>query len=1253
MMTRNIRKVLSVICAVALVMSLCVVSLTGTSSAFKATDNPVGAGTKLTFDDAADIASKNGGVTIVEDAGNKVAKLIVNKNGPYMFGFANSDKTGKFEIANGNTYLITFRYKILKGATGSKDKVGLYLYSGISSIWQEPSNLNAKDGGHRSALRAVEFNLDATNSTGSAASYVLKEDTEWLTARIVYTAPKNTRRDNALTFMLAAGDLNKTQSFTAYVDDVTIDTIDEEEDINATTVYDFKGEDGSYSDVTGQNGSWQDDVNAVANNNDTKTKTNPIVDANGLHFSGNTSSTTAIPNWIHKGAIVDPDHGYPVLRAGAKYSVTVKYKLEEKAAAVTTANLNLVYSGNNNSASYIAAAEATAAPGLSAGNSFIGAYIAADSKTADTEISTEWQTFSYSFTATDAMHGSNLMLSISTASKGIVRYCINSVTVKEFYGKDGIAVVTFNTNGGNPIASDFYFAGTDIKDVPVPTHPDSNKGFVGWYLDEAMTQKATKLTASDITLYAKWQNSKNSAVTFNNSGDISTKNLAIGSTLPNPVRPNTLIFFEGWYLDLDFTKKITKVPGEDCTVYAKYSYVYNPMNNQAFASTLGEKVSIDVDPDDANNKVLKHYVPDGNFYNFGVSAYDAVGAEEYTLKLNTKYYISFRYKIVAGSSGGLLQLYHGEKSGTQNATKVSTGISFSWDDATGAAGTEWVTVERFINMGDTYYFGTDNVNPNNGNFSKLEHLYFGCGGREGGVNNKGNVTVLIDDLFIGEYSEEVPMGAVGIYFETNASKVTPRFGYTGEKISMPEAPTLSAHQFLGWYVDKGLKTPFTATTFSDKTIKLYAKWKATDWVMDFDKFSATSVGHTDRAVVDSEDGNYYLDYQFSRGTSGATASTAGRVLANRGSNDVYQLNPGVTYTVTLKYKAIEVNSETSIAFRNVDDVALWRGNSQLFKGEIVIPNVTKDWVTATVSFKAGISEEITTRALGLDIKGDAHILIDDVKVVADVDMANVYGTVIISFESNGGSYCDAISGDPGDTIALPKPTREGFEFNGWYKDNKCTTKFTDKKFGETGSVLHASWILAKFKEDFEDYPEEVALLGIGEGYSLYDKTVDGFNKSNVKGGSTSIFRDGSVTEKGAFTLCRDSDISLTTGQQYVITLYVKPTAVNDASGVINLVGVKSNTAVTTAVDTIKLADVASLKANEWNKVSYTFTATNPYVAIAATAGNDMYFDSVSINIEGYTGSSTGDSSVNPIVMMALVILTAGALIVTGKKVYSK
>ncbi len=49
----------------------------------------------------------------------------------------------------------------------------------------------------------------------------------------------------------------------------------------------------------------------------------------------------------------------------------------------------------------------------------------------------------------------------------------------------------------------------------------------------------------------------------------------------------------------------------------------------------------------------------------------------------------------------------------------------------------------------------------------------------------------------------------------------------------------------------------------------------------------------------------------------------------------------------------------------------------------------------------------------------------------------------------------------------------------------------------------------------------------------------------------------------------------------------------------------------------------------------------------------MYIDDITVTLKGYTGSATGDSSVNPIIVIALIVLCAGALLITGKKVYPK
>ena len=49
----------------------------------------------------------------------------------------------------------------------------------------------------------------------------------------------------------------------------------------------------------------------------------------------------------------------------------------------------------------------------------------------------------------------------------------------------------------------------------------------------------------------------------------------------------------------------------------------------------------------------------------------------------------------------------------------------------------------------------------------------------------------------------------------------------------------------------------------------------------------------------------------------------------------------------------------------------------------------------------------------------------------------------------------------------------------------------------------------------------------------------------------------------------------------------------------------------------------------------------------------MYFDDITMTLYGYTGGSTGDTSVSPLLILAIVIMSAGALLVTGKKVFDK
>ena len=154
--------------------------------------------------------------------------------------------------------------------------------------------------------------------------------------------------------------------------------------------------------------------------------------------------------------------------------------------------------------------------------------------------------------------------------------------------------------------------------------------------------------------------------------------------------------------------------------------------------------------------------------------------------------------------------------------------------------------------------------------------------------------------------------------------------------------------------------------------------------------------------------------------------------------------------------------------------------------------------------------------------------------------------------------------------------------------------------------------------------------------------------------SASIFRNGSSNGNKAFTLCRDEELALTVGKQYTVTFYVKPTNVTQAAGTISLINMpKFATGINTPTSTDVITTVGDLKAGEWQKVSYTFTAKDKYLGISTTAGNDMYFDNFTVTLKGYSGTSTGDTSVNPLLIVMMVVLAAGALIVTGKKVFEK
>ncbi len=1245
-MTRNIRKVVSIVCAVAVLLSLCVVSMVGTTSAFKATDTPVGGTLKLDFENKTGISdgytkvASNLYVADPADANNTVVKISGNATSNVEIGKADADTldgSEAFVLQPKTEYVLTFKYKFGAGSYGcnaddvTPNQLAMTLYFGSQSAYSpSASKVEAK--------REV-YNIDpavntetTTVGSGNVANNILKNDTDWMTFTFRFTTGDSVDGKDNLYINVPVRPNTQPYSFvTAYIDDVTIDIVDELEDLNNEYVFNFK------QDAT--NTYWAPNShNLMANSNSTSSK----VDAAGAHLTVTNSNTAGTHStWRQKVYVYDQDNGgYFQIKQDATYLVTLKYKVETVNSANATIGIGHTAAGDGT--------DPTRAPSASYGHVFAffnnawATHSAADMSTT--------RTITTTFEGNDANKNTWLAIIAHGDSGAANTFLIESVTVKEIRNSNGVAVVTFDSVGGKAVDADIYVAGTNSNQLPAATHTDSTKGFAGWYYDSAFKNPVgATLKAGAYTLYARWS-SDVVTITFNNSGTVYTGNFAKNTPLARPDRPDSTMFFEGWYTDINFTNKVTAAPDFDCTLYAKYNYTYIQFNNGGMSDASYDLTGIVADPDDSDNKVLNLHTAAGSAQNFEIGMYDVAGAPAYRMPLvNSTYYIQFKYKVPAGNPGGRVMIYTGGQSRYNEDMSKNTidGMTFTWDAESGANGTDWVTVSGYYTVGSNFY--RERVN-----FTVQDKFYItiGSNGADGSANKEA-CNIYIDDIIVGVYSEEVPAGAVGIFFETNGENIAPLFGYTGDEVMMPEDPYLAGYKFIGWYTDMNFQNKFKSTTFGSETVTLYAKWELIDAIFDFETYNHIDTTSGRYNLVAEANGNHYIRYNYEQGLATSTAgpSNIARIIINNGGVR-YTVMEGASYTISFRYLVEETTGSITFAAVTHQPNHTWTDSNEL-AGHLTVTDVTDGWTEGSFKVTARCLVP-SANCLSLGIGGDATVYVDDIKIECSTNIANVYGSTSIVFNTNSDIEINPFNGNPGDAIVLPKPTRSGYKFGGWYADAGLTEKFTDKVYGDEDIVLYAKWLLGKFAESYENFPS-YSESGISSAYMLYNGTTVGeaYDKNNVYAGSTSIFRDGTAAGIKAFTLCRESDLALTIGEQYTLTFYVKPENVTNAAGVINLIQMSYSTGVGAPSSTGFITDIGSLTAGKWQKVSYTFTATDEYVGISTSEGNDIYFDDFTVALKGYTGTTTGDSSVSPIIIMLMVVLAAGAMIVTGKKVFAK
>ncbi len=532
------------------------------------------------------------------------------------------------------------------------------------------------------------------------------------------------------------------------------------------------------------------------------------------------------------------------------------------------------------------------------------------------------------------------------------------------------------------------------------------------------------------------------------------------------------------------------------------------------------------------------------------------------------------------------------------------------------------------------------------------------------VNTNAGVVTIKEATIVESYGD-VNGDVSNIYFKDNSTNTPNHFsGFVGDAHGTLPTPTNFGYEFVEWCTDKNLTQKYTGTTFPEKDITLYAKWKIVPTVYTFDKVNLLDRGTTSSVTFDQyKDGdNTVMKYtltnkDFEEDPSLSDYGTYRRLSLNDGNWNQYAVTPGVEYTVTLRYKVLSVEEGGSVAIGTARKFLIWSNYIER-QGDISqkYGDPSDEWKTMEFKFTAKIDDsdpKVTdSNHLMICMNGKAVVLFDDVTVTPSEARANYYGN-LIRFSVGSGDAIDPLCGDEGEAVVLPTPKRSGYAFGGWFCDAECTIPYTGTTFGATDITLYAQWLLGKYTEGFENYSEADKMLNFSSGWIFIDKTMGG-DAAAVRSGKVSLQRSASTAGARGFSIMRKAEDALTVGKQYTLSFYIKPAEVTDVMAVINLMHMSSPSSTNTPRATEEICNFEKFTVGEWNRIDMTFTAQAPYVGLSMGGGNNVYLDDFTVTLQGYNGVATGEDTAGvDIAMMVMIIVALGALTVTGACVFKK
>lgn len=462
-MKTNFRKVVSVVCAIAMLLSLCTVSFINTASAaiVGTTEDTYEQILSYDFDNATGV----GHVRFVDKVEYKDGAVHVknSENGGALYFAADPDDGATFtedktaakcellKLEAGTRYKITFKYKYLAGTTDAS--VSLYQA-------KTPDAASVSDNG------VIAGSADQTMDSDITAENPLTEDeTTWRNYEFVFTPASS---EHCIGIKPAQPHGDRKDDF--LIDDVVIYKCEAAQ----TVITDMK----YLADLYAQGENAFDDNGSTMNGAFGKR-------ADGVTYDATTEATTfyvSSGNWNNPDGwdinftIKDKAGNALFLEKGINYAISVEYKVLE---STNKGHLGFAHARGTNTGG-------TPVTHL-ASMDYAAGYV-----------STDWEEYTAIVDSGD-LAKTSLRLLFGGANNKVA---IKNVTVTA--AKPGYTFVEFNDNGN--ITNEVVKIGDTITKVGNNKYNAETlrEEFIGWYADPNFTTPVTNYTAEYTTLYAKY-----------------------------------------------------------------------------------------------------------------------------------------------------------------------------------------------------------------------------------------------------------------------------------------------------------------------------------------------------------------------------------------------------------------------------------------------------------------------------------------------------------------------------------------------------------------------------------------------------------------------------------------------------------------------------------------------------------------------------------------------------------------------------